>query len=75
MPALLLLVASLITNYVRHRLGKSTICSTCRKRLGPRAFVLGWLLLTGWFIPHYCRPFKRAVADLIEGEEKLDECN
>jgi hypothetical protein len=75
MPALLLMIASLVTNYVRHRLGKSTICSTCRKRVGPRVFVLGWAALTVWFIPHYCRPFTEAVADLLEGEEKLDECN
>lgn len=69
MPALLTLIAALITNYVRHKTGRSTICSTCRKRLGPKAFVAGWLALTAWFIPHYCKPFKRAVADLLsEGE-------
>ena len=57
MPALLLLIAALVTNYVRHRTHRSTICSTCRKRIGPRVFVIGWFALTIWFIPHYCRPF------------------
>jgi hypothetical protein len=51
-------------------MGRSTICSTCRKRLGPRLFTVGWAALTAWFIPHYCRPFKDAVVDLLtEGEE------
>lgn len=72
MPPLLLMIASLVTNYIRHRTGKSTICSTCRKRLGPKAFVLGWAALTAWFLPHYCRPFKRAVEDLFEGDTNLD---
>lgn len=59
MPALLLLIASLVVNYVRHRLGKSTICSTCRKRVGPIPFTLGWAALTAWLWPHYCKPLLR----------------
>jgi|GEM_PF-3951813 len=70
MPALLLLIASLVTNYVSHRRHTPTICSTCRKRVGPRVFLLGWAALTIWFTPHYCNGFKNAVADLlIEGED------
>lgn len=66
MPALLLLITSLVVNYLRHKTGRSTICSTCRKRLGPKMFVAGWLALTAWFIPHYCGPFKRAVKELLD---------
>jgi hypothetical protein len=56
MPALLLLIAGLIVNYIRHRLHKSTICSTTRPHVGVIPFTLGWGALTGWLWPHYCRP-------------------
>lgn len=58
MPCLIGLVASLFANYLRHRAGKSTICSTCRKRIGPRMFLAGWAALTAWFLPHYMNPAK-----------------
>ena len=60
MPGLVLLIAGLVTNFIRHRMGRTTICSTSRKVIGPRVFVLGWAALTAWFIPHYCLPFKQA---------------
>lgn len=63
MPALLLLASALGLNFARHRRGLSTICSTCRERIGPRTFLIGWSLLTAWIAPHYCRPFViRALA-------------
>jgi hypothetical protein len=62
MPALLLLASALGLNYARHRRGLSTICSTCRKRIGPRTFLIGWTALTAWIAPHYCLPFARAAA-------------
>lgn len=65
MPALLLLVGALGLNYYRHRRGCSTICSTCRRRIGPRAFLLGWAVLTAWLVPHYCLPFARRVDDAL----------
>lgn len=53
MPPLALLVAALVCNYARHKKGSSTICSTCRKRVGPISFTLGWAVLTAWLWPHY----------------------
>lgn len=58
MPALLTLVAALVINVLRHKTGRSTICSTTRKRVRPRLFCLGWAALSAWLIPHYCRPFR-----------------
>jgi hypothetical protein len=58
MPALFLLVSALVTNYVRHRNQKSTICSTCRTRVGPRLFLAAWTALTAWMLPHYMNPSK-----------------
>lgn len=66
MPALLLLVSALGLNYHRHRHGRSTICSTSRRAIGPRLMVALWLFLTAWFLPHYCRPFARAVLAAVE---------
>jgi hypothetical protein len=51
------LSAALGWNYIRSRLGWSTVCSTSRENVGPVAFTLGWAALTAWFIPHYVRPF------------------
>lgn len=65
MPALLLLASALGLNYHRHRTGRSTICSTCRKRIGPRGFLVGWAVLTSWLAPHYCLPFARAAAKTV----------
>jgi len=61
MPALLLLASALGLNYARHRRGLSTICSTSRRIVGPRLFLIGWAALTAWIAPHYCRPFFRAA--------------
>lgn len=57
MHPLTLLGASLGWNYVRHRRGRSTMCSVSRTQVGPVPFVLGWAALTTWLIPHYVRPF------------------
>lgn len=66
MPALLLLASALGLNYHRHRRGLSTICSTCRKRIGPRLMTGIWLGVTAWFLPHYARPFFHRVAVLVD---------
>lgn len=58
MPPLLGLVASLVLNYIRHRRGATTICSTTRRAIGPKLFVMGWATLTAWLLPHYINPFK-----------------
>lgn len=56
MPALLLLIASLVLNYLRHRRGKSTICSTTRPLVPAPLFVLGMAWFNAWFIPHWLMP-------------------
>jgi hypothetical protein len=66
MPPLLLLASALGLNYHRHRTGRSTICSTCRKRIGPAAFLACWAGLTAWIAPHYIRPFARAALAAVE---------
>jgi hypothetical protein len=71
MPALVLLASALGLNYARHRRGLSTICSTCRKRVGPRAFLALWLGLSGWLIPHYLRGFARAVVAVAEAIDDI----
>lgn len=68
MPALLLLASALGLNYHRHRRGLSTICSTCRKRVGPRAFLVGWAALTAWIAPHYLRPFIIRATAFVDDE-------
>lgn len=72
MPALLLLASALGLNYHRHRRGRSTICSTCRKHIGPRTFIVGWLALSTWLLPHYVRPFLRRVAELVDDAHIFD---
>jgi hypothetical protein len=66
MPALLLLASALGLNYARHKCGRSTICSTCRRYVGPRMFLALWLGLSAWLIPHYRKPFARAAIAAIE---------
>lgn len=73
MPALLLLASALGLNYARHRTGRSTICSTCRRVVGPRLFFAFWAGLSAWLIPHYTRPFARAVATAVV--EALDDAH
>ena len=73
MPALLLLLGALGLNYGRHRRGLSTICSTCRRYVGPRLFLALWAALTAWIAPHYCRPFARAFATAVA--EALDDAH
>jgi hypothetical protein len=62
MPALILLLAAPVLNYVQHKLGRPTICSTCRRFIGPHLMTALVLGIVGWFIPHYTRPFARALA-------------
>lgn len=57
MPALFMLIGSIVWNYLRSRRGRSTICSTSRRHMKPAVLCAGWALLTAWFLPHYCRPF------------------
>jgi hypothetical protein len=66
MPALLLLASALGLNYHRHRHGRSTICSTCRQYVGPRAMTAAVLAVVGWFIPHYSRPFIIRATALVD---------
>lgn len=66
MPAVLMLAGSLGLNYILHKLGRPTICSTGRRFIGPWLFLAGWGGLTAWIAPHYCRPFFRAVAAAVE---------
>jgi len=73
MPALLLLASALGLNYARHRTGRSTMCSTARHYVGPGLMVAIWAGLTAWFLPHYCRPFRRVVAAALEAFD--DDCS
>ena len=49
------LLGTLGWNYLRHRHGRSTLCSSGRKTIPAWAFCLGWGILTGWLIPHFCK--------------------
>lgn len=69
MPVWVCMIGTLVLNYVRHRTGRSTLCSSARTRVGPRAFVLGWVTLSAWLLPHYVRPLLRAVEEAIEEVE------
>jgi hypothetical protein len=71
MPALLLLASALGLNYARHKCGRSTICSTCRRYVGPRMFLALWLGLSAWITPHYLRGFARAA--VAAATEVLDD--
>jgi hypothetical protein len=66
MPALVLLASALGLNYARHKCGRSTICSTCRRYIGPRMFLALWAGLTAWLAPHYLRGFARAAVAVAE---------
>lgn len=56
MHPLTLLAAALGWNYARHKRNKSTICSVTRKHVPWPLFLIGWLLLTVWILPHWIRP-------------------
>jgi hypothetical protein len=71
MPALVLLASALGLNYARHRRGLSTICSTCRRYVGPRLFLVLWVALTGWLAPHYLRGFARAAVAVAEAIDDI----
>lgn len=61
MPSMLLLLAALVTNYVRHRQNKSTICSTTRSTI-PRPYAAaGLLAVFGWLFPHVIRGYVEDV--------------
>lgn len=53
MHPLSLLAAALGWNYCRHKRGLSTICSSTRGRIPRPVFVLGWVTLTAWLLPHW----------------------
>lgn len=59
MPALGLALV-LIWNFIRHRRGKSTICSTTRPLIPAPVFVIGMTGFNVWFIPHWLAPKLRA---------------
>lgn len=54
------LLSTLGLNYVRHRRGRSTLCSVTRRHVpvqtpeGRLVVVVAWGALTGWLIPHLC---------------------
>lgn len=54
MPGVILLAAAVVTNYVRHRMGRPTICQHARATLprplaiGGVAGVFGWLIIHLW---------------------------
>lgn len=63
-----LLASALVTNYVSHKTGHGTICSTTRPifrvntKTGKVVAVAAWASLTAWFVPH----FINGVIDEIE---------
>lgn len=58
MPVWICLTFTLVLNYVRHRKGKSTLCSAGRKVIPPEAFIGLWTALSVWLVPHYCNRAK-----------------
>ncbi len=58
MPVWGALIGTLSLNYLRHRGGRSTLCSSTRTHLrvertpGRLVVVVGWATLTAWLIPH-----------------------
>ncbi|HET7689161.1 MAG TPA: hypothetical protein VFK41_02185 [Nocardioidaceae bacterium] len=61
MPVWLALTGTMGLNYARHRLGKSTLCSSARapfhvdRREGQVVFLASWAALSGWLLPHFLR--------------------
>lgn len=60
MIPLAMLLGSLIANFVQHKRGKSTICSTTRRRIPATVFIGLWAGFNAWFIPHWLIPRLRA---------------
>jgi hypothetical protein len=56
MIPLLVLAGSLVVNYIQHRRGKPTICSTSRRHLPAILFVAGWSVFNAWFVRHWLKP-------------------
>ena len=54
-PVWACLTGTLTLNYVRHKLGLSTLCSSGRKVIPAWLFLVSWATLTGWIIPHFCQ--------------------
>lgn len=52
------LLGALGLNYLNHRRGKPTLCSSTRPYVPPVVFCLAWGVLTGWLLPHYCGGFR-----------------
>lgn len=68
MPVWAALVGTLGLNYLRHRRGRSTLCSVTRAHLrvhraeGTAVVIVGWTALTCWLLPHLVLPARRAAA-------------
>lgn len=56
MLPLVMLLASLVVNYIQHKRGKSTICSTTRPLIPIPVFLAGVGTFLAWFVPHWIRP-------------------
>ena len=65
-----LLASALVVNYLSHRAGHGTICSTMRPvfrtntRAGKIIAVAAWASLTAWFLPHFVNG--QIVADVLK---------
>lgn len=60
MIPLVMLVGSLVVNFVQHKRGRPTICSTTRKRIPATVFVGLWAGFNAWFVGHWLGPRVRA---------------
>lgn len=59
MPGVVLLVAAVTVNYLRHRAGRTTICQEAREHLSrplADALVIG---VFAWLLPHVHRGYPR----------------
>lgn len=56
MIPLVMLLGSLVVNYVQHKRGKPTICSTTRPVIPTPVFLAGLGAFLAWFPWHWIRP-------------------
>lgn len=59
MPGVVLLVAAVVVNFIRHKMGLTTICQTYREHVPRPLGVVILLSIFGWLLPHVFRGYDK----------------